>query len=90
MPPLLRLACAESSLARPALASLVNISQEPSGQNTLLELNAPTRCMDYLRDETSSGNEDLLVMLLANLTADENGAAALLQVGKGPLEGLNL
>jgi len=46
--------------------------------------------MDYLRDETSSGNEDLLVMLLANLTADENGAAALLQVGKGPLEGLNL
>ena len=32
----------------------------------------------------------LQVMLLANLTSLEEGAAALLQLGKGALEGLNL
>ena len=87
---LLRLVGADAAVARAALVSLVNLSQEPTMQLKLLELNAPARCMDYLREKTSSGSEDLLVMLLANLTADEAGAGALLQLGKGQLEGLNL
>lgn len=45
--------------------------------------------MDYIR-EKSCAHPGLLIMLLANLTAAEEGAAALLQLGKGPLEGLNV
>jgi Domain of unknown function (DUF383) len=46
--------------------------------------------MDYLKENTCEGQEDLLIMLLANLTAAEDGAAALMQLGKTGLEGLNL
>lgn len=45
--------------------------------------------MDYLREKTCP-HPGLLIMLLANLTSLEEGAAALLQLGKGPLEGLNV
>lgn len=45
--------------------------------------------MDYVREKTCAHN-GLLVMLLANLTSLEEGAAGLLQLGKGPLEGLHL
>ena len=88
--PLFRLVGAESSISRPALASLVNLSQEPFVQETLLNLNAPARCMDYLKEGTCPGQEDLIIMLLANLTAAEDGATALLQLEKPGLEGLNL
>lgn len=90
LPPLFRLVGAEPSISRPALASLVNLSQEPSVQQGLLKLNAPARSMDYLKEGTCPGQEDLLIMLLANLTAAEEGATALLQIGKPGLEGLNL
>lgn len=39
--------------------------------------------MDYVREKACVGREDLLVMLLANLTALEAGAMALLQVRAG-------
>ena len=55
-------------------------------QQGLLGLNAVARCMDYIRERSaagpkqgSSGDDDLLVMLLANLTSLEAGAEALLQ-----------
>ena len=90
LPPLFRLVGGPAAISRPALASLVNLSQEPSVQRKLLYLNAPARCMDYLKESTCSGQEGLLIMLLANLTAAEEGAEALLQLGKPGLEGLNL
>lgn len=52
-------------------------------QQRLLELNAVGRCMDYVREKACAGREDLLVMLLANLTALEAGAEELLQVCMG-------
>lgn len=90
LPPLFRLVGSSGGAARPAAAALVNLSQEPSAQRKLLDLNAPARCMDYLKEGACPGQEDLLVMLLANLTAAEDGAAALLQLGRPGLEGLNL
>lgn len=87
LPPLLRLVGSPAPAARAALASLVNLAQEPRVQGALLEAGAVGRCMDYLR-ERSCAHPHLLVMLLANLTAAEEGAAALLQLGRGPAEGL--
>lgn len=55
--------------------------QEPAVQQQLLALNAVGRCMDYVREKSCPGRNDLLVMLLANLTSLEAGAEALLQVG---------
>lgn len=57
--------------------------QDPAVQQRLLELNAVGRCMDYVREKACVGREDLLVMLLANLTALEAGAEELLQVWMG-------
>lgn len=90
IPALLRLVADSEQISRPALVSLVNLAQEPTVQKKLLDLNAASRCMDYLKDSISKGNEDLLVMLLANITAEEEGARALLQLGKGAMEGLNM
>mgnify|MGYP001810473885 CR=1 FL=1 len=50
-------------------------------QRGLLALSATARCMDYIREKSCPGRNDLLVMLLANLTSLEAGAEALLQVG---------
>lgn len=52
-------------------------------QQQLLDLNAAARCMDYMREGSCPGRNDLLVMLLANLTSLEAGAEALLQA-RGP------
>ena len=49
-------------------------------QQQLLDLNAVARCMDFIREKSCAGREELLVMLLANLTSLEAGAEALLQV----------
>lgn len=54
-------------------------------QRELLALNAVARCMDYIRERSCPGREGLLVMVLANLTAAEAGAEALLQVLPLPL-----
>lgn len=90
VPALFQLIGREKSLATPALVTLVNLAQEPVVQNKLLSLKAPARCMDYLKEKTCPGNENLLIMLLANLTAAEEGARQLLQIGQGAVEGLNL
>ena len=79
--------CATVPIERPL--SVPYLVQEPSVQQQLLSLSAPSRCMDYIRERTCPHN-DLLVMLLANLTSLEEGAAELLQLGKGALEGLHL
>lgn len=79
-----------ATVSRSALISLVNLSQEPSIQSKLLDLNATSRCMDYLKEGVCSGHENLLVMLLANLTAAERGSEALLQLDKKGIEGLHV
>eukprot|EP00887_Chlorella_sp_A99_P004078 scaffold11.g4078.t1 len=87
LPALLRLVGAEAATSGPALAALVNLSQEPAVQAQLLEAGAVGRCMDYVR-ERGCAHPGRLIMLLANLTSAEEGAAALLQLGKERLEGL--
>ena len=90
VPALLQHVPKERSLSRLALTSLVNVSREPRVLEHLLEIKMCNRAMDYLRERTCPGNEDLLVMLLANVTADERGAEQLLQIGQGAKEGLHL
>lgn len=90
VPPLLRLATADPAIARPALTSLVNLAQEPACQDKMIAMSTPARCMDYLKEGSAAGSEDLIIMLLSNLTAAEDGAAALLQLDKPNVEGLNL
>lgn len=90
VPALLQHVPKEKSLSRLALTSLVNISQEPRVLEHLLEIKMCNRAMDYLREKTCPGNEDLLIMLLANITTDERGAEQLLQIGQGAKEGLHL
>lgn len=91
VPPLLKSAgSGPASTSKSALVSLVNLSQETEIQNKLLELNATARCMDYLKEGVCAGHEDMLIMLLANLTANERGSEALLQLHSDGLEGLNV
>jgi hypothetical protein len=90
VPGLLQHVPKDKSRSRLALTSLVNISQEPRVLDHLLDINMCNRAMDYLREKTCPGNEDLLIMLLANITADERGAEHLLQIGQGAKEGLHL
>ena len=104
-----------SSCRRPALAALVNLSQDPGVAKAMLDLGAVQRAMDCLREQKGEGGEaekaslistslasgltldstspsrsDMLLMLLSNLTALEEGAALLLQLGKDKVEGFNL
>ena len=90
IPSLLRFVPKEKTLSKAALTSVVNMSQEPRVLDTLLDMKMPNRCMDYVREKTCPGNEQLLIMLLANMTSVERGAAQLLQIGEGPKEGLHL
>ena len=131
LPPLLRRATEEEeeeggsapSSRRPALAALVNLSQDPGVAKSMLKLGAVQRAMDSLREQkkgeakqssTSASSSistslaasltldpkspppplpsrsDMLLMLLSNLTALEEGAASLLQLGKAKVEGFNL
>ena len=137
LPPLLRRATEEeeeeeegeggsitsSSSSRPALAALVNLSQDPGVARAMLDLGAVQRAMDCLREQKGRGGNyspssasasapsvtstslaissltlqppppsrpDMLLMLLSNLTALEEGAALLLQLGRAKVEGFNL
>jgi hypothetical protein len=131
LPPLLRRAAEEagegsplapsSSSRRPALAALVNLSQDPAVAKAMLDLGAVQRAMDCLREQEGEGDpspppaaaaaaaastasslasslalgsppsrSDMLLMLLSNLTALEEGASLLLQLGKSRVEGFNL
>lgn len=88
LPPLLRLIADTTEASRPALTALVNLAQEPGVQSALLALHAPARAMDYLR-ENACAHPGLLISLLANLTASEEGSEALLQLGQSSVEGLH-
>ena len=90
IPALLQFVAKDKALSKTALTSLVNMSQEPRVLETLLDMNVCNRCMDYLRERVCPGNEQLLIMLLANITSVERGAEQLLQVGQGAKEGLHL
>ena len=90
IPALLQFVPKEKALSKTALTSLVNMSQEPRILDALLDMNMPNRCMDYLREKVCPGSEQLLVMLLANMTSVERGAEQLLQIGQGAKEGLHL
>lgn len=90
IPALWQYVAKDKTLSKTALTSLVNMSQEPRVLETLLDMNVCNRCMDYLRERVCPGNEQLLVMLLANITSEERGAEQLLQVGQGAKEGLHL
>ena len=89
LPPLLRLIPDTAPISRSALVALVNLAQEPAVLTRLLALNACARAMDYLR-EGACENPALLITLLANLTASEEGSRALLQLGEGTVEGLHV
>lgn len=55
-----------------------------------MKLNAVSRCMDYLREKICP-HDELLVMLLNNLTASEEGSRQLLQLDKPEaLQGFNM
>lgn len=89
LPPLFRLV-GDGPFSQAALTSLVNLSQQPLVHQKLLAMNGPARCMDYIKEMTCHGFENMLVMLLANLSAEEDGAAALLQLDKPGMEGYNI
>ena len=90
LPALFRLIPEIEIISREALVSLVNLSQEPTIQASLLDFNAVPRAIDYIREKTCPWSNDLLIMLLANLTSDEKGAAAILGLGRGIAEGLSM
>ena len=55
----------------------------------LLDLNVIARAVDYITDGAGQ-NDDLLIMLLANMTTLERGSEQLLQLGQGVREGFNM
>ena len=55
----------------------------------LQRLGTVGRCADAVR-EGSSRHPDLIIKLLCNLTLEQAGAAELMQLGKGDLEGYNM
>lgn len=58
----------------------MNLSQDPRFAENAVKENGVSRAMQGLV-EKEGGHNDLLVMLLANLTHTEEGARSLLQVG---------
>ncbi|CAG9462834.1 unnamed protein product [Pedinophyceae sp. YPF-701] len=86
--PLLRLlADPAASVSRAAATSLVNLSQDKRGVTELLERDAVARVMTHIR-EMSCPHHDMLCMLLANITIEEEGCEAILQTGDERLAGL--
>ena len=57
--------------------------------NQLLGLNVVARAVDYVTDGACQ-SDDLLIMLLANVTTLEKGSEQLLQLGQGVREGFNM
>ncbi|GAQ89582.1 hypothetical protein KFL_005390020 [Klebsormidium nitens] len=87
--PLLKLLVASPNVSKPAAAALVNLSQDPRFAENAVKENGVSRAMQGLV-EKEGGHNDLLVMLLANLTQTEEGARSLLQVNDEALQGLFL
>ena len=63
--------------------------QEAAAAERLRQARAIGRSMDYLR-ERATQHEALLVMLLTNLTASEQGCSQLLQLDRPELQGLHV
>jgi hypothetical protein len=62
-----------------ALKCLVNLAGTPAVQSELIELRAPSRCIEVLRELWLNGNNSHVhwfTMLLANLSTEEKGQAA--------------
>eukprot|EP01024_Parvocaulis_polyphysoides_P027486 TRINITY_DN2490_c0_g1_i2.p1 TRINITY_DN2490_c0_g1~~TRINITY_DN2490_c0_g1_i2.p1 ORF type:complete len:344 (-),score=55.60 TRINITY_DN2490_c0_g1_i2:55-1035(-) len=91
LPPLFRVAVSQEKTAEKlAITSLVNLSQDQSVAQKMQSLNAVNLTMDLIRDSDDQQHHDLLVMLLSNLTVEEEGARKLLQLDNERLQGLNL
>lgn len=63
--------------------------QDAATMQQLLGLHVVPRVVDYLISGASQ-NDDLLLMLLANVTTIEMGSEQLLQLGQGVREGFNM
>ena len=55
----------------------------------LLGIGVIDKAVDYIREDVTSFPE-LLVMILANVTATEKGCKQMLQLGRGDLEGFHM
>ncbi|KAG2448786.1 hypothetical protein HYH02_006138 [Chlamydomonas schloesseri] len=75
--------------SRKCLVALVNLSQDPTLADLMLELNVVNRVMEFIR-EGSSPHVDLLTSILANVTISEGGSRHMLQIGQGNMEGLHM
>ena len=80
---------ASKKISEDTLSSLVNLSNDPEIMKKMLDSKTIGRVMDYIR-EGSTPHHKLLSMLLTNLTVEEEGAGALLQLGQDKLEGLHV
>ena len=83
--------CAKTTSTPPHILLLTGMCllQDPAVMQKLLELNVVPRVVDYLVSG-ASGCDDLLLMLLANVTTLETGSQQLLQLGQGVREGFNM
>lgn len=68
---------------------VVSRAQDGRLRSELQRLGTVGRCADCLR-EGASRQPGMLIKLLCNLTLEEDGAAELLQLGRGDLEGFNM
>jgi hypothetical protein len=79
--------------ACPAVICLLSNSlfpfQDTAVMERLLDLNVVARAVDYVTDGACQ-NDNLLIMLLANVTTIEKGSEQLLQLGQGVREGFNM
>ncbi|WIA33946.1 hypothetical protein OEZ86_007041 [Tetradesmus obliquus] len=80
---------ADSAVSKAALTALVNLSQDAALGKALLQFNTVGRVMEFVR-EKSCPHIELLLMLLVNLTVEEAGCEALLQLGRQGMEGLHM
>jgi hypothetical protein len=87
---LFRLSAAPTDTSRAALSALVNLSSDINIQSSLISINTVPRSIDYIKEKTCPYSNDLLIMLLANLTSTEQGASQLLGLDRPASAGLNV
>ncbi len=56
----------------------------------LLGIKCIEKAVDYIKDGGAAASPELLTMLLTNVTTTEAGSCALLQMGRGDLEGFHM
>ncbi len=84
-----QLKCDACPTAVRLLSNLLFPLQDTAVMERLLDLNVVARAVDYVTDGACQ-NDNLLIMLLANVTTIEKGAEQLLQLGQGVREGFNM